>query len=332
MLVLLVVACGEHAGSALSGGAGPTATPVPWIAAPASFPPVPTVTPEPIPTSTRLCRSAELTATHDGAQGAGGWWTGALRLTTRDDLCLIHGPVELRFFDTAGQEIVRSGQSAPGAFRNWAVLGEAQVSWLLSNWCEPRVAVASIAAVLPGDPTPVVADLTPPMGVGARCNSPEGPKGATTMWVRPWPTPIPMATATPPTLGARIDAPATALAGETLSYLVTLTNLTTGVLTLEPCPSYLEWLGGHALPTPPPPSNWPSFKIWSPVVRYGGVAKEAHLLNCEGAPSIPPAESVTFEMRLTVPADALGPDTLRWEVIGRNGGPSASVSITIVRQ
>jgi hypothetical protein len=244
----------------------------------------------------------------------------------------VHGLVELRFLDALGHEIVRSKPSAPGAFRDWAVAGEIQVQWLLSNWCEPRVPVGAIVVMLPGDPTPIVAHLDPPMGVGARCNSADVPKGATTMSVGPRPTPMPAATQAPATLAAHIDAPSTAFAGETLRYLLRLTNLTSGPLVLDPCPSYLEWLGGHPLPTEPPPSNLPSFKVWDPIVRYTGGVKESHLLNCSDAPSLGLAASITFEMRLEVPANALGSDTLRWQVIAVGAALSASAPITIVRR
>jgi hypothetical protein len=293
---------------------------------------MPTATPEPIPTGVRLCRATDLSAQHQGAQGAGGSWSGALVLTARADRCLVQGLVELRFLDPLGQEIVFSKPSAPGAFRDWAVAGEIQVQWLLSNWCEPQVSVGAIAVMLPGDPQPVVARLDPPMRVGARCDRIDGPKGATTMSVGPRPTPIPAATQTPTRLAAHIDAPPTTVAGETLRYVVTLTNLTSTALELDPCPSYLEWLGGHPLPTAPPPSNFPAFKVWDPIVRYEGGVKESHLLNCAIAPAIGAGASITFEMRLTVPADAIGSDTLRWQVITEVSALSASAPVTIVRR
>jgi hypothetical protein len=143
---------------------------------------------------------------------------------------------------------------------------------------------------------------------------------------------MPMATQPAATLVARIEAPATAVAGEVFRYTITLTNVTTGWLALDPCPSYLEWLGGHPLPTAAPPSNFPSFKVWDPIVQYGGGVKESHLLNCSAAPSIGSGTSITFEMRLAVPADAVGTDTLRWQVIDEVGALSASAPITIVRR
>lgn len=333
ILSLVITACGDHAGTAMSGGsADPASSPIPWISDKASFPPVPTPTPEPIPTNIRACRGGDLSAENQGAQGAGGSWSGNLLLTALVDQCLIHGLVELRFLDPLGQEIIRATPPRLGAYRDWAVAGEVQVQWLLSNWCEPRAPVGAIVVLLPGDQTPILARFDPPMGVGARCNSADAAKGATTMSVGPRPTPVPIATQPPETLRAHIDAPSTVIAGETMLYVVTLTNLTSSALVLAPCPSYLESLGGHPLPTAPPPSNFPTFKIWDPIVRYEGGVKESHLLNCRDAPSLGPAASITFEMRLEVPANALGSDTLRWQVIAIGGAPIASASITIVRR
>jgi len=330
---LVLAACGDHASTAMSGGsASPISTPIPWISDKPSFAPVPTPTPEPIPTNIRACRGVDLSAQNQGAQGAGGWWSGNLLLTARVGECLIHGLVELRFLDPLGHEIVRTTPPRPGAYRDWAVAGEVQVQWLLSNWCEPRASVGSIVVVLPGDESPILARFDPPMGVGARCNSTDAPKGATTMSVGPRPTPVPIATQPPETLSAHIDAPSTVIAGETMRYVVTLTNLTSSALVLAPCPSYLESLSGHPLPTPAPPSNFPTFKIWDPIVRYEGGVKESHLLNCSDAPSLGPAASITFEMRLEVPANALGSDTLRWQVIAVGGAPIASARVTIVRR
>jgi len=336
ILSLVLAGCGDHVGTALSGGPGsatsapiPARTVVPWISAPASFAPVPTATLEPIPTM-RACRAADLQAEYEGGQSAGPWSTGSLLIAARVDPCLIRGLLELRFLDPVGHELVRTTPPRPGAFRDWAVAGEVQVQWLLSNWCEPRVPVGAIVVLLPGDPTPIVVRFDPPIGVGARCTSVEAPKGATTMWVGPRPTLEPAPTRTPARLAAQIDAPSTTIAGETLRYTVTLTNLTSGVLVMDPCPSYLEWLAGHSLPTAAPPSNFPSFKAWDPIVRYSGGVKESHLLNCVDAPSIASGASITFEMRLAVPADAIGSDTLRWQVIAEVGAPSASAPITIV--
>src|ERR1700687_2870573 len=182
-LLLLLVACGDHVGTV---GAAATRTPIPWISAPPSFAPIPTMTPEPMPKNVAACRAADLSAEHAGAQGAGGWWTGGLRLMSKSRPCLLYGYVELRFRGFAGREMARSVPSAAGAQRDWAVLGEAQVLWTWGNWCTPNIAVASIVAMLPSDPTPIIARIDPPMLVGARCYDAGTLTSVSTGPGRPW--------------------------------------------------------------------------------------------------------------------------------------------------
>jgi hypothetical protein len=332
LTIVLSVGCGDHATVAGAPGSTATPSPIPWISAPASFVPLATLTPEPMPTNVAACRAIDVVVSHVDAQPGLGWWGGGVRLMASGRRCLLHGYVELRFMDTAGREIVRSVPAAATDHRDWAVLGEAQVDWAWGNWCTAGLQLGSIVAILPGDPTPIIGRIDPPMAVGARCSVPNGPTIVSAGEVRPWPVPDVTVTARPAALSARIDAPSVAVAGEPLRFVVTLTNLTSGTLALDPCPSYIESLGGHALPTAPPPSNFPSFKIWDPIVRYEGGVKESHLLNCGDAPSLAPAASITFETRLEVPANALGSDTLRWQVIAVGGAPSATAPITIVRR
>ncbi len=283
-----------------------------------------------MPTNVAACRAVDLVAGHVDAQAGAGWWGGGVRLTAHGQRCLLRGPVGLRFIDTAGREIVRSVPTAAGTERDWAVLGEARVDWGWGNWCVPGLTLGSIVVVLPDDPTPIVARIDPSLPVGARCSVPNAPTIVSAGPVRPWPVPVVSVTAPPASLAVRIDAPNAVLAGDTLHYVVTLTNLTSGTHALDPCPSYIESLGGHALPTLAPPSNWPTLKPWIPNVPYAGVAKESHRLNCGDAPSIGAAASIAFEMRLAVPADAVGSDTLRWQVIDGLGELTASAPIAIV--
>jgi len=282
-----------------------------------------------MPTNVAACRAVDLVAGHVDAQAGAGWWGGGVRFTTHGLPCLLHGHVGLRFIDTAGHEIVRSVPTAAGTERDWAVLGEAQVDWGWGNWCVPGLTLGSIVVVLPDDPTPIVARIDPSLPVGARCSVPNAPTIVSAGPVRPWPVPVVSVTAPPASLAVRIDAPPVAVAGDTLRYVVTLTNLTSGTHALDPCPSYIESLGGHALPTPAPPSNWPTFKPWSPIVPYAGNAKESHLLNCGTSLLIVAGASISFEMRLAVPADEVGSDALRWQVIAGLGELTASALITI---
>ena len=94
-------------------------------------------------------------------------------------------------------------------------------------------------------------------------------------------------------LSATLDAPATASAGSTYLYTVTLTNPTASDISLATCPSYTEGL------------------------NQGGttVAEQTLLLNCAAAPSIPANSSLTFEMHLAVPSTlSAGAFKLSWSL------------------
>ena len=113
--------------------------------------------------------------------------------------------------------------------------------------------------------------------------------------------PVPPA---PSPLTAAITAPATARAGTTLSYRVTLSNPTSKSFALSPCPSYAEYLGGS-----------------------GGNVTRYFYLNCAAAPTIAANGSVTFQVELAVPA-GMQPMTsakLDWQVQGGTGPAQASV-------
>jgi hypothetical protein len=75
-----------------------------------------------------------------------------------------------------------------------------------------------------------------------------------------------------------IVAPASVARGAILTFDVTLSNQTSAAMDLTPCPSYTEQLG----PAP--------------------VVEKTLLLNCTAVSTIPPGESVTFEMKLPIPA------------------------------
>jgi len=106
----------------------------------------------------------------------------------------------------------------------------------------------------------------------------------------------------PSPLTARITA-GPARAGTDFGYLVTLANPTARTVPLRPCPSYAEFLDG--------------------IVLY-------YYLNCGAAPAVPARGSVTFRMRLRLPAGlGAAPDAkLDWQVQG-GAGPAAAVLIPV---
>jgi hypothetical protein len=125
------------------------------------------------------------------------------------------------------------------------------------------------------------------------------------VWVSEFGVPGDIPAGPPPSpLTAAITSPAAARAGTTLSYQVTLANPTAAPFSLDPCPSYVEYLGGS-----------------------GGNVSRYFYLNCAAASSIPAHGSVTFEMELAIPA-SMQPMTgakLDWQVQGGTGPAQASI-------
>jgi hypothetical protein len=103
-------------------------------------------------------------------------------------------------------------------------------------------------------------------------------------------------------LTGSISAPAEITAGQTLSYIVTLTNPTAHDIKLDPCPSYSEGLKGHG--------------------------DETYLLNCDAQEVIPAQSSTDFAMRLAVPAAVTGNTYLGW-ILNVLGGPAPDTAVTV---
>lgn len=111
-------------------------------------------------------------------------------------------------------------------------------------------------------------------------------------------------------LSARINGPATAIAGQVLAYTITLTNPSSTDVPLRPCPAYDEFVGSG------------SATVWLATVLH-------YDLNCDTTPTIPAHSSVTFEMRLALPADQPpGLAKFGWDIQG-GGGPSTATPLTV---
>jgi hypothetical protein len=122
------------------------------------------------------------------------------------------------------------------------------------------------------------------------------------------PADLPVSPAPSP-LTATITAPSAARAGTTFSYRVTVNNPASKPFELSHCPSYAEYLGGA-----------------------GGNVTRYFYLNCAAAPSIPAHGSVTFQMKLAVPASmkSMSSAKLDWQIQGGTGPAQASL-IRVVR-
>jgi hypothetical protein len=109
-------------------------------------------------------------------------------------------------------------------------------------------------------------------------------------------------------LTATVAKPATLSAGAAVGYAVTLRNPSWAPVRLTPCPSYTEYLGLFSGPGVP---------LYL-VRRY--------YLNCAAARRIPARGSVTFAMRMPVPAGA-GKAKLDWQLQGADVATAVVVTI-----
>jgi hypothetical protein len=109
-------------------------------------------------------------------------------------------------------------------------------------------------------------------------------------------------------LTATIAVPATLSAGATASYTVTLRNHSAAPVRLAPCPSYTEYLGVF---------SGPGRRLY--LTRH-------YYLNCAAVRRITAHGSVTFAMRIPVPAGA-GQAKLDWQLQDTNVATATVVTI-----
>jgi hypothetical protein len=109
------------------------------------------------------------------------------------------------------------------------------------------------------------------------------------------------------TMDIVISAPESAKRSSTLVYYVTVKNTSATDYRLDPCPNYVEILGGKAA-----------------VAEYQ--------LNCSPVGHIAPGTSVKFEMRLALPSSVpIGTNELRWALSdGRLTLPYATTSVNVI--
>ena len=225
--------------------------------------------------------------------------------------CLIDGSFTARFLTRSGTVAVNTtvGPPPPEEYApqtpGWAVAGRARIQWQ-GFWCRRDDPIVAIELIYDGV---VLRADEPPISGGGACDSP-GQVGAVSVWplgAQPTPQPTP----TPTALRSTITAPARVVAGTTLTYSVDIANTSNDDIRLEPCPNYSEWLLGRPVGA--------NFKT-----RIGGT-REGYALNCTSLFSIPAGGTVSFEMRLRVPADALGSETLRWMLDGPNANQATAL-------
>ena len=103
-----------------------------------------------------------------------------------------------------------------------------------------------------------------------------------------------------------MHAPATAVAGSTLSYDVTLTNTTDADVALTPCPTWTEYIAVQSDPA--------------------GIVRTSGPFDCTAIPSVPAHESITIPMVIKVP-EAAGVAKFVWWFDGTSGAASEILTV-----
>jgi hypothetical protein len=121
-------------------------------------------------------------------------------------------------------------------------------------------------------------------------------------------TPPPGTTSSFNVLAAAVNLPATLTAGTTASYSVTLHNTSGTRLAMSPCPSYTQYLAVDA-------ANGQTV-----------VVQQRFYLNCAAVRQIPAHGSVTFAMRIRVPA-ASGRAKCDWQLQDTEVATAGTVTV-----
>jgi hypothetical protein len=282
----------------------PTPSAVPWLdQGPVDYP-VATLDAR---TPTTTCGAVDLVLSPLVPNGAGGVLEYDVEVRNAGQArCTLSGIPPLRYTDAAG------------ATRT------AQVRQLPQNFPDPNVAPATID---PGETAALEIDTVgscltgqPAIRLGdARLALPGGGElklGVTLdatcgVSMSGWSRPAQHGTLANPaleTLTVALEVPATVRIGQTLRYVVVLSNPSDTPVTMSPCPNYLQTIAG---------------------VKTGGYFQ----LNC-AVPAIPAHGAVRYEMRTPIPdyTPDLGRVTLTWNLETDLGGagPHAEATVTLV--
>jgi hypothetical protein len=301
--VALVVACAR-----IAAVPGPTPSPgfVPWVALPPSHQvaqepaPVPSP-PLTLPAGAQACTAGQLEGVGDNGGAGGGHHDLPVFLRNKSaQTCWLEGYPDIVILDASGKALAQAvGESSRGTYFSdgrvvrlpmdvgtpalntniMATINQNVASgqaFFNVEWhdCAQRQA-ATMRVTLPngGGQLQVPYNFQGPQSAACpvagapRFSLSRGPfsPGAVT-WTIPY---VPFR--------VTIAAPASVARGTTLVYRVTVANLSTDDHLLDPCPDYTEILGAK-----------------EPVAEYQ--------LNCAAVGRIPAGKSVTFEMKMDVPA------------------------------
>jgi hypothetical protein len=297
-----VVLAVTSSGTPSSTPATRTGEPVPWIDNPGVLP---TPTPEPtFPPLYPQCRADQLTATGGRVGVAAGNLSNEIDFrNTASSACSLSGyPTQLVGIRSDGREVPLSPEHGGYAASATAAAGNlqpGQIAMLILGTGDACGAL-NRPTPLPGNPYASVRIGMPGGGTLTAVTAFDTICGleVSTFGVHP---PVQAPPTDPyPGLRADLEAPAEAVAGTTLQYVVALTNTGSMTQALDPCPAYQQ-----------------GFKAVRPVPG-------ALLLNCR---PIEPGQTLRFAMRLEVP-EASGQVVLSWGLPGSEATARADLLVT----
>jgi hypothetical protein len=280
---------------------------VPWADLPPGTVPDPATSSAPAADpSVRACRSTDLGVSHQGqGEGAGGSWVDSLTLTnTAVTPCRLTGRLEGISGVNAGARRAVTVGPADSLDQAPVVLKPGEAGQLPLLWyprCDTTPAVGDTTYThlrirLLGGELPVPA----PYSIDLGCAAPQQGMGSGTLGLNLEPTTIVRPV---DSLTVTLVLPATARAGAVLRYVVEVHNPGSVGVALDPCPNFLQALGGN-------------------------LVKEPHALNCPAAHPVPAFGSERFAMELVVPASApSGATALSWQFVGL--GATATGVVTV---
>ena len=278
---------------------------VPWVDRPA-----PQYTPSPTPTPTaeyRDCSASDLAAKFGfGGAGAGTFFQQIVFANTGREPCTLDG---------AAREVV--GVRGDGSRRTLARASDAMGTAPgngsgpanLSPGDKARTSVTTTEAC--GDGQSGQTDLYQSLvfvladGSEVTANAPSPVNAICGLGYFAFGVALPQEPASPPdALQASTDLPSELPAGTTVTYTVTLTNSSDHVVSLDPCPSYEQFIG-----------------------YVSARSENYYYLNCDSVREIQAGQSVRYSMQMSVPS---GLDTAKfiWHLQGTDVAVGAMPTIT----
>jgi hypothetical protein len=295
---------------------GPMRVAVPWIDQNRRLPGRPPLWVQQGSLSAPRCTQANIghgTASMQGATGS--MAGGATLMNTSSSGCTVNGRPRVTILDANGTSIPTKparlrhdlfGMPRPPHYPLLSLRPgqRAVVPIFWFNLCDHPRPPARLRLTWQGN------TVTVPIQSGVpRCDDPSSPSHLLVGHFQPQERPEPPR---PRQLPLRVDitAPSSARPGQTITYLVTLTNYSKRPVTFgTTCPAYTQQPGTTRR------------KTW---------IRRALVLNCTATPSIAPGKHATYAMRFTIPASTNpGPNAIVWQFVPIGTGNFGKATLRI---